>query len=201
MKMKKILFISAALLLILASPMQAQLKIGDKAPDFKLRNVDNSWVALKDYSDQKGVVVIFSCNHCPYVKLYEERYVALQEEFGPRKFPLVAINSNDSTIVAEDGFSYMVQNAVEKGFNFPYLLDDKQLFKAYGATRTPHVYLLKNDGKHFTVAYIGAIDDNPQDASDVKDRYLAQAIEAVLKGEQPSPAETRAVGCTIKFKE
>lgn len=201
MKMKKILFMSAALLLILASPMQAQLKIGDKAPDFKLRNVDNSWVALKDYSDQKGVVVIFSCNHCPYVKLYEERYVALQEEFGPRKFPLVAINSNDSTIVAEDGFSYMVQNAVEKGFNFPYLLDDKQLFKAYGATRTPHVYLLKNDGKHFTVAYIGAIDDNPQDASDVKDRYLAQAIEAVLKGEQPSPAETRAVGCTIKFKE
>lgn len=201
MKMKKILFMSAALLLILASPMQAQLKIGDKAPDFKLRNVDNSWVALKDYSDQKGVVVIFSCNHCPYVKLYEERYVALQEEFGPRKFPLVAINSNDSTIVAEDGFSYMVQNATEKGFNFPYLLDDKQLFKAYGATRTPHVYLLKNDGKHFTVAYIGAIDDNPQDASDVKDRYLAQAIEAVLKGEQPSPAETRAVGCTIKFKE
>lgn len=199
--MKKILFMSAALLLILASPMQAQLKIGDKAPDFKLRNVDNSWVALKDYSDQKGVVVIFSCNHCPYVKLYEERYVALQEEFGPRKFPLVAINSNDSTIVAEDGFSYMVQNAAEKGFNFPYLLDDKQLFKAYGATRTPHVYLLKNDGKHFTVAYIGAIDDNPQDASDVKDRYLAQAIEAVLKGEQPSPAETRAVGCTIKFKE
>lgn len=201
MKMKKVLFMSAALLLILASPMQAQLKIGDKAPDFKLRNVDNSWVALKDYSDQKGVVVIFSCNHCPYVKLYEERYVALQEEFGPRKFPLVAINSNDSTIVAEDGFSYMVQNAAEKGFNFPYLLDDKQLFKAYGATRTPHVYLLKNDGKHFTVAYIGAIDDNPQDASDVKDRYLAQAIEAVLKGEQPSPAETRAVGCTIKFKE
>lgn len=201
MKMKKILFMSAALLFILASPMQAQLKIGDKAPDFKLRNVDNSWVALKDYSDQKGVVVIFSCNHCPYVKLYEERYVALQEEFGPRKFPLVAINSNDSTIVAEDGFSYMVQNAAEKGFNFPYLLDDKQLFKAYGATRTPHVYLLKNDGKHFTVAYIGAIDDNPQDASDVKDRYLAQAIEAVLKGEQPSPAETRAVGCTIKFKE
>lgn len=201
MKMKKILFMSAALLLILASPMQAQLKVGDKAPDFKLRNVDNSWVALKDYSDQKGVVVIFSCNHCPYVKLYEERYVALQEEFGPRKFPLVAINSNDSTIVAEDGFSYMVQNAAEKGFNFPYLLDDKQLFKAYGATRTPHVYLLKNDGKHFTVAYIGAIDDNPQDASDVKDRYLAQAIEAVLKGEQPSPAETRAVGCTIKFKE
>lgn len=201
MKMKKILFMSAALLLILASPMQAQLKIGDKAPDFKLRNVDNSWVALKDYSDQKGVVVIFSCNHCPYVKLYEERYVALQEEFGPRKLPLVAINSNDSTIVAEDGFSYMVQNAAEKGFNFPYLLDDKQLFKAYGATRTPHVYLLKNDGKHFTVAYIGAIDDNPQDASDVKDRYLAQAIEAVLKGEQPSPAETRAVGCTIKFKE
>lgn len=201
MKMKKILFMSAALLLILASPMQAQLKIGDKAPDFKLRNVDNSWVALKDYSDQKGVVVIFSCNHCPYVKLYEERYVALQKEFGPRKFPLVAINSNDSTIVAEDGFSYMVQNAAEKGFNFPYLLDDKQLFKAYGATRTPHVYLLKNDGKHFTVAYIGAIDDNPQDASDVKDRYLAQAIEAVLKGEQPSPAETRAVGCTIKFKE
>ncbi|WP_240509514.1 thioredoxin family protein [Geofilum rhodophaeum] len=201
MKMMKVLFAGAALLLMFASTMQAQLKIGDKAPDFNLKNVDNSWVALKDYSDQEGVVLIFSCNHCPYVKLYEERIVALQKEFGPKKFPVVAINSNDSTIVAEDGFSHMVKNAAEKGFNFPYLLDDKQVFKAYGATRTPHVFLLKNEGQHFTVAYIGAIDDNPQDASDVKDRYVANAIEALLKGEQPSPTETRAIGCTIKFKE
>jgi|SRR5690554_3235643 len=201
MKMMKVLFAGAALLLMFSSTMQAQLKIGDKAPDFNLKNVDNSWVALKDYSDQEGVVLIFSCNHCPYVKLYEERIVALQKEFGPKKFPVVAINSNDSTIVAEDGFSHMVKNAAEKGFNFPYLLDDKQVFKAYGATRTPHVFLLKNEGQHFTVAYIGAIDDNPQDASDVKDRYVANAIEALLKGEQPSPTETRAIGCTIKFKE
>lgn len=201
MKMMKVLFAGAALLLMFASTMQAQLKIGDKAPAFNLKNVDNSWVALKDYSDQEGVVLIFSCNHCPYVKLYEERIVALQKEFGPKKYPVVAINSNDSTIVAEDGFSHMVKNAAEKGFNFPYLLDDKQVFKAYGATRTPHVFLLKNEGQHFTVAYIGAIDDNPQDASDVKDRYVANAIEALLKGEQPSPTETRAIGCTIKFKE
>ncbi len=189
-----------AMALMLGMGVTAQLKIGDKAPSFNLKNIDHKKVSLDDYKDQKGVVVVFTCNHCPYAVLYEARLVELQKQFGPKKFPVIAINPNDSTIVPADGFSKMITNAAEKGFNFPYLLDDEQLFKKYGATRTPHVYLLKNEGKHFSVAYIGAIDDNPQDASDVKDAYVAQAIEAILAGKKPKVTETRAVGCTIKFK-
>lgn len=189
-----------AMALMLGMGVTAQLKVGDKAPSFNLKNIDGKKVSLDDYKDQKGVVVVFTCNHCPYAVLYEARLVELQKQFGPKKFPIIAINPNDSTIVPADGFSKMITNAAEKGFNFPYLLDDEQLFKKYGATRTPHVYLLKNEGKHFSVAYIGAIDDNPQDASDVKDAYVAQAIEAILAGNKPKVTETRAVGCTIKFK-
>lgn len=189
-----------AMALMLGMGVTAQLKIGDKAPSFNLKNIDHKKVSLDDYKDQKGVVVVFTCNHCPYAVLYEARLVELQKQFGPKKFPVIAINPNDSTIVPADGFSKMITNAAEKGFNFPYLLDDEQLFKKYGATRTPHVYLLKNEGKHFSVAYIGAIDDNPQDASDVKDAYVAQAIEAILAGKKPKVTETRAVGCTMKFK-
>ncbi len=197
--MKNRLFLTALVFLMATIAITAQLSPGDKAPHFKLKNIDNQWVSLNDYSDQKGVIVVFTCNHCPYAKLYEARLVALQKEFGPKKFPVVAINSNDSTIVAEDSFSKMVSNAAEKGFNFPYLLDDEQLFKEYGATRTPHIYLLKNEGNSFSVAYIGAIDDNAQDANDVKEHYLSNAIQSLLKASTPELAETKAVGCTIKF--
>jgi peroxiredoxin len=197
--MEKRMFLTAMVFLLATVAITAQLKPGDKAPDFKLKNIDNQWVSLSDYADQKGVIVVFTCNHCPYAKLYEARLVELQKEFGPKMFPVVAINPNDSTIVAEDSFSKMVSNAAQKGFNFPYLLDDEQLFKEYGATRTPHVYLLKNEGGHFSVAYIGAIDDNSQDANDVEEKYLANAVQSLLKGNKPEVTETKAVGCSIKF--
>lgn len=179
----------------------AQLKIGDQAPDFKLKNIDSKWVSLSDYTKEKGVVVVFTCNHCPYAKLYESRLVGLQSKYGKKGFPVVAINPNDSTLVPEDSYSKMILNAADKGFNFPYLLDDKAIFQKFGATRTPHVYLLKNSAKGFTVAYIGAIDDNAQDASDVKDAYLAQAIEALMAGKNPPLTETKAVGCSIKLRK
>jgi len=187
--------------LVLTFSVTAQLKIGDKAPGFRLKNIDNKFVALDDYKDQKGVAIIFTCNHCPYSVLYEDRIIALQNKYGSKKFPVVAINPNDSTIVPADSFSNMIIRAAEKGFNFPYLLDDVQLFKKFGATRTPHVYLLKNEGSYFTVAYIGAIDDNPQDATNVSNAYLAQAIDALLQGKAPTVTETRAIGCTIKFRQ
>jgi peroxiredoxin len=197
--MKRKLLLTAMVILMGTFSLTAQLKPGDKAPDFKLKNIDNKWISLDDYADQDGVIVVFTCNHCPYAKLYEARLVELQKEFGPKKFPVVAINPNDSTIVADDSFSKMISNAVEKGFNFPYLLDDVQLFKEYGATRTPHVFLLNNEGTYFSVAYIGAIDDNSQDANDVEVRYLANAIQSLLNDKAPEVRETKAVGCTIKF--
>lgn len=179
----------------------AQLKVGDKAPDFNLKNIDHQMVALTDYADQKGVVVAFTCNHCPYAKLYEQRLIEIQSAYGTKGFPVVAINPNDPDLVPDDSFEKMVSNAREKGFNFPYLVDDQTVFKQYGATRTPHIFLLKREGEGFKVAYIGAIDDNPQNADDVQDAYLAQAINALLKGENPAITETKAVGCSIKFKK
>ncbi len=178
-----------------------QIKIGDTAPDFKFKNIDNKWVALGDFSKEKGVVVVFTCNHCPYAKLYESRLVELQSKYSKKGFPIVAINPNDSTIVADDSFSKMKVRAAEKKFNFPYLLDDKAVFKKYGATKTPQVFLLKNDMKTFKVAYIGAIDDNPQHPENVKDAYLSQAIDAILAGKIPPVTETKAIGCSIKFNK
>jgi len=199
--MKKILILSLLIFTLVNFVATAQLKPGDKAPGFKLKNIDNSWVSLSDYHKEKGIILIFTCNHCPYAKLYESRIIELQKEFGPKGFPVVAINPNDSTLFEEDSFSNMISNAAEKGFNFPYLLDDENLFKAYGASRTPHVFLLKNESKYFSVAYIGAIDDYPQDIKDVKVHYVANAIESLLKNKMPEIKETKAIGCSIKYKE
>lgn len=189
-----------ALLGIMLIPVTAQLKVGDVAPDFKLKNIDGTWIQLSDYNNQKGVVVIFTCNHCPYAKMYESRIQAIHARYQSQKVPVIAINSNDSTIVEADSYSNMIKNAKVKGFTFPYLLDDQQLFQKYGATRTPHVFLLKKDKKQFVVSYIGAIDDYPQNAKEVKETYLTDAIDAVLQGKEPKVTLTKSVGCSIKFK-
>ncbi|MBC35415.1 MAG: thioredoxin family protein [Bacteroidetes bacterium] len=176
-------------------------KVGDKADNFKLKGVDGKKVSLKDYSDEKGVIVIFTCNHCPYAKLYEDRIIALNNEYAPKGFPVVAINPNDPEVQPEDSFDLMKVRAEEKGFTFPYLFDAKQeVYPAFGATRTPHVYLLKNKGGDFYVKYIGAIDDNARDASKVEEEFVATAIDALMAGERVATTETKAVGCSIKTK-
>ncbi len=182
-------------MLALLCVANAQVKVGDNAPVFQLQNTDYQTVALSDYSDQEGVILIFTCNHCPYAKLYEERIKDLHKRYAPQKFPVVAINPNDSVQYAEDGFSHMVR----KGYDFPYLLDNKGIYKAYGATKTPHVFLLtRADRDQFKVAYIGAIDDSPQDASQVEVKYLEDAIRAVKAGMAVEPSLTKAIGCSIK---
>ena len=173
---------------------EAQLKVGDKAPAFKLTNTDYQKVALSDYNEQEGVILIFTCNHCPYAKFYEVRIDQLNKDFAPQKFPVVAINPNDSASFKTDGFSYMVK----KAYDYPYLLDNDGIYKAYGATKTPHVFLLNNTDNGFKVAYIGAIDDSPQDASQVKVKYLENAITAIQSDKEVNPTITKAVGCSIK---
>lgn len=181
--------------------LSAQVKVGDVAPTFNLKNVDGKMVSLDDYRSQKGVIVIFTCNHCPYAKAYEDRIIALDKQYKPKGFPVVAINPNDVSIVPEDSYENMQVRAKEKGFTFPYLYDATQaVANAYGAERTPHVFLLKKSGDKFEVAYIGAIDDNYKDASAVKTRYVEQAIEAILAGKKPEPSTTKAIGCTVKRK-
>lgn len=174
-------------------------EVGDVAEDFRLLNVDGNYVSMADFPDAKGFVVIFSCNHCPYVVAYEDRMIELHKEFAPKGFPVIAINANDSVVQPQDSYTNMIKRAKEKNFPFPYLLDaDQTVYPMYGATRTPHVYLLRKDGNELRVAYIGTIDDNYQDASKVEERYLANAITAVAKGKTPDPETTRAIGCSIK---
>jgi peroxiredoxin len=128
--------------------------------------------------------------------------VELDKKYRKMGYPVVAINSNDVATYPDDSFENMVKRSAEKGFTFPYLLDETQVIaKTYGATRTPHVFLLQKDKKDFVVKYIGAIDDNSQDETAVKVKYLANAIDALLAGKPIAATETKAIGCSIKFRK
>ena len=179
------------------------LNVGDNAVDFSLKNIDGSTISLANYSGDNGLVVIFTCNHCPFSKAYEDRIIDLHKKYETKGFPVLAINPNDPVAVPEDAFDKMIERAKEKGFPFRYVIDETQaIAKKYGATRTPHVYLLKKEaGNAFKVAYIGAIDDNHSDASSVKSTYLSNAIDALLAEKTPAPETTKAIGCSIKWKK
>jgi peroxiredoxin len=195
--------LSVIILLTIGYTSNAQdLKVGDMAPDFNLKNIDGKMVSLQSYSDQKGVIVIFTCNHCPFSVAYEDRIIALDKEYKTKGYPVVAINPNDPISYPSDSFDEMVKRAKEKGFTFPYLLDDKQeIYPQYGATKTPHVFLLKKVADGFEVSYIGAIDNNSKDATAVSEKYLANAIDDLLEGKTPRLTTTKAIGCSIKAKK
>lgn len=179
----------------------AGYQVGDKATDFKLKNVDRKFVSLSNYPDAKGFVVVFTCNGCPYAQAYQERIVAIDKKYKSKGYPVIAINPNDPEIAPADSYDNMVSVAKEKGFTFPYLMDEKQdVYKTYGATRTPHVYVLRRKGSDLVVQYIGTIDDNYQDATKVTTPYLANALDALIAGKTPEPATTKAIGCGIKDK-
>lgn len=171
--------------------------IGDIATDFSLKNIDGKMVSLSDYKDAKGFVVIFTCNHCPYSVMYEDRIIALDKKYKEMGYPVIAINPNDPKIYPGDSFEKMIVRAKEKGFTFPYLYDDGQkIFPQYGATKTPHVYLLNKDR---VVKYIGAIDDNSRNADAVEEKFLENAITALDGGNEIKPNITKAIGCSIRI--
>ena len=173
-------------------------KVGDQAADFKLKNVDGTMVSLSDYKGVKGYIVVFTCNTCPYAVMYEQRIIDLHNKYAALGYPVVAINPNDPDVKPGDDFAAMQANAKEKNFPFKYLFDEGQkVYPQFGAQRTPHVYLL--DANRY-VRYIGAIDNNAQDPSQVTEKYLENAIAALMAGKNPEPAETKAIGCTIKVK-
>lgn len=194
--------ITLALLAFYSLGFSQGYEIGDKAEDFRLLNVDGNMVSMADFPEAKGFILMFSCNHCPYSVAYEDRKIALHNRYAQMGYPVIIINPNDSTIVPKDSYSHMIKRAEEKGFPFPYLLDaDQTVFPTYGATRTPHVFLLNREDEGLIVRYIGAIDNNYEDADAVTERYVEQAIRSLLEGRQPEPATTRAIGCTIKVKK
>lgn len=205
MKKSSVVIIAFALLSLWRVAAWAQADadmVGKVAPDFSLKNIDGKMVSLQQYQKEKGVIVIFTCNHCPFSKKYEDRILALDGQYKKQGFPVVAINPNDAQQYPEDSPAKMKERAKKKGFTFPYLVDETQVTaKAYGAMRTPHVYLLENmDGK-FMVRYVGAIDDNADDATAVETRFLENAIAQVKGGQAPDPQHTKAIGCGIKWKK
>jgi peroxiredoxin len=173
------------------------LTIGTEAPQFDLPGVDGRSHSLDDYADAQVLVLIQSCNHCPYVQAWEGRMIELQREFGDRGVRLVAINSNDAVTHPEDSFDEMKARAERQRFNFDYLYDEPQgIARALGSERTPEVFVFDRDRR---LVYHGAIDDS-RDEDAVTQRYLRDALEAVLEGREPDVRDTPPVGCTVKWK-
>ena len=170
--------------------------IGDIAEDFSLKNTDGRMVSLSDYHDVHGFIVVFTCNHCPYARIYEDRVIELHQKYADKGYPVVAINPNSPIVVPEDSFPEMQKRAAEKHYPFAYLFDEMQtVYPKFGATRTPHVFLLDSTRM---VRYVGAIDDNPETPEAAKNHWVERAIDSLMSGQSPNPDFTRAVGCTVK---
>ncbi len=176
--------------------------VGDKVSDFKLKNVDGKMVSLSDYKDAKGFIVVFTCNHCPFAKAYESRIMKLNEKYAKLGYPVMAINPNDKDIAPDDSYDEMVSRAKSKGYKFPYLYDEsQQTAMAYGASRTPHIYVLQKQGTDLMVKYIGAIDDNADDENAAKQHYVEDAVNSLIAGKDVPVNFTKAIGCTIKWRK
>ncbi len=179
--------------------MSKGYSIGDVATDFNLKNVDDSFVSLANYEEAKGFILIFTCNHCPYSVAYEDRIIALDKEFKAKGYPVIAINPNNPKAYPGDSFDNMKKRSKEKGFTFPYLFDDGQkIYPLYGATKTPHVYVLENTAEGNVVRYIGAIDNNYKDPDAATAKYVQDAVNALLEGKKVPIEVTKAIGCSIK---
>jgi peroxiredoxin len=174
--------------------------IGDIATDFNLENIDGKFVSLSDFNHAKGFIIVFTCNTCPYAVLYEDRIEALNKKYASQGYPLIAIMPNNVQTKPGDSMKSMKQRAIDKGFTFPYLMDAGQkIYPQYGATKTPHVYILESTTRGPVVRYIGGIDDNYKDATLVKTNYVEDAIEALKKGNLINQTTTKAIGCSIKL--
>jgi peroxiredoxin len=199
MKLFTLFSIFLSSFLIGGNPVSNGYKPGDVATDFKLKSVDGKNYSMADYKDAKGFIIVFTCNTCPFAVKYEDRINDLAKNYKSKGYILLAINPNDPIAQPDDTFEFMQKKAKDKKFVFPYLVDAGQkIYPQYGATKTPHVFLLD---KNHVVKYIGAIDDNSDDASAVKEKYLENAIAALENGQLPTPEVTKAIGCTIKVKK
>lgn len=174
------------------------LTLGSKMPDFSLPATDGRTYSSSSFSNAEVLIIIFSCNHCPYVQAYENRIIQIQNKYKEKGVQVVAINSNDAVKYPEDSFSEMQKRAEEKGFNFPYLYDETQdIARAFGATHTPELFVFNKERK---LVYFGKIDDNWQNETRVRNKYLENALDELLSGKTISVPETFAIGCTIKWK-
>ena len=175
------------------------LKIGSSMPAFDLKGIDGKIYSSNTYKGKKALIIIFSCNHCPYVQAYEDRIISIQKDYEEREVALLAINSNDDSQYEEDSFQNMLKRAEEKRFNFPYLRDeDQSIAKKFDASHTPEIFVFDDRRK---LVYHGKIDDNWKEPEKVKSKYLRNALDELLAHKEISVPETFSIGCTIKWKQ
>lgn len=180
---------------------QSGYKPGDVVTDFQLKNIDGKTVSLASVPEATGFIITFTCNHCPYAVAYEDRIIALHKKYAAKGYPVIAINPNDADKYPADSYEKMQERAKEKNFPFVYLYDETQaVAKRFGALRTPHMYVLKKEGNILRVMYVGAVDDNWEEPQSVKKKYVEEAVDALLAGKQVAQKETKAIGCSIKWK-
>jgi peroxiredoxin len=201
-KFLKISILCALAFTMTSMRMHQTVQIGDKAPDFNLKNVDGTMKSPADYKDAKGLIIVFTCNHCPFSQIYESRIIELHNKYAPKGYPVVAINPNDPVIEPDDSYAEMQKRARSMKYPFDYLVDETQMTaKAYGAARTPHVFIVEKKPSANVIRYIGAIDDNADNAAAANNRYVELAVESLLAGKEVTMPETKAIGCTVKWKK
>jgi peroxiredoxin len=200
--MKKFMFLFSGVLLLASfkSP-DSPLKPGDEATDFTLKSVKGEMVTLSKIENVKGYIVVFTSNTCPFAKKYEKRVIDLNNEFSSKGYPVIAVLSNDENVDPDDSFEAMTRIAKDKGYTFQYLRDENQdVARRYGATNTPHAYVLSKKSGVLKVEYVGAIDNNVDDPSQADKKYVADAVNSLLSGKPVMVKETRAIGCNLKWK-
>lgn len=175
-------------------------QIGTRAQDFMLRGTDGNTYLLKDFTDKAGTLIIFTCNHCPYSKAHWPLFIDLHKQFG-EDIDFVAVNSNDASAYPEDSFENMKKNAAALNLKFPYLYDETQeVASKYDAKCTPDPFLFKNENGTLKLYYRGKTVDEPMHPEKIKKHYLADAIRALLAGDQPPVEQPSSLGCSIKWK-
>ena len=202
MKSIKVIAILSLLAFFSGNIIDGGYSIGDNIEDFRLKSVKGEMVSLADYKNAQGFIIIFDCNTCPFSQAYRERIKALHAKYSDQGYPVIAINPNDPTRSPGDSFDKMVNYANDHNYRHEYLYDsDQAIASAFGATNTPQVFIVKKDDKNLKLAYKGAIDNNSRDASAVSKKYVEDAVDSLLKGENPETNKTKAIGCTIKWAE
>ncbi len=177
--------------------MAFTLQLGAEAPDFDLPGVDGQRYSLASFADARLLIVVFSCNHCPYVVGSEDRMNALFARYAPQGVAMIAINPNETLNHPTDSIEHMIQRAADKGFRFPYVRDEsQQVALAYGALRTPHFYVFDTQRR---LRYTGRMDDNPKNAAKAATHELADALDALLAGAEPPVPVTNPIGCNVKW--
>lgn len=200
--MKTLIVIGLLLISGYSFAQTAGYQVGDVVKDFVLKNVDHKTVSLANYRNAKGFVVIFTCNTCPVAQAYQDRIAELNQTYAAKGYPVIAINPNDAGVVPNESFEKMQTLAKQKNFTFPYLLDpDHVVTKQFGATKTPHVFILQKTPKGNVVEYIGAIDNDPEGESSSQITYVKNAINDLSAGKKPAVVSTKAVGCSVKWKK